>query len=124
MKVLVTRSLPGQALERLGRRCDIDLWDKNIPIPKTEILKRIVDKDGLLCLLTDIIDEQIFDAAPRLRIISNYAVGYNNIDIETAKRQGIVVSNTPGVLTNATADLTGSIIRGLARRIVEADIFV
>lgn len=123
MDVLVTRFLPGNALILLSQQCKIDLWDKPVSIPRDELLNRIKDKSGLLCMLTDIIDEEIMDISPGLKVISNYAVGYNNIDINAANKRGIVVTNTPDVLTNATADLTWALIFSVARRIVEADMF-
>ncbi|RLA99464.1 MAG: D-glycerate dehydrogenase [Deltaproteobacteria bacterium] len=123
MKVLVTRRLPGDALKKLAMHCEVDLWEKETPIPRDTLIDRIRDKDALLCLLTDKIDAEVMDAAPGLRIISNYAVGYDNIDVMHAIKSSIVVSNTPGVLTDATADLTWAIILSLARRIVEADRF-
>jgi glyoxylate reductase len=123
MDVLVTRSLPGKALELLSNKHKVDLWEEEVPIPRDELLKRIKGKSALLCLLTDLIDEKVMDAANALKIISNYAVGYNNIDIEAAKKRGIVVTNTPDVLTDATADLTWALILSAARRIAEADVF-
>ncbi len=123
MKVLVTRKLPGKALKKLSEHCEIDLWEQDVPMPRDMLIERLRDKDALLCLLTDKIDAEVMDAAPRLRIISNYAVGYDNIDIIHAKKHSIVVCNTPGVLTDSTADLTWALILSLARRIVEADRF-
>lgn len=124
MDVLVTRPLPGQALERLACECNLDIWEPDLPIPREEMLRRITNKDGLLCLLTDPVDAALMDAAPGLRIIANYAVGYDNIDLAAAQARGIVVTNTPGVLTDATADLAWALIFATARRIVEADAFV
>lgn len=124
MDVLVTRPLPGQALERLAAACRLDVWEHDIPIPREELLRRIPGKTGLLCLLTDPVDAALMDAAGGLRIIANYAVGYDNIDLAAAQARGIVVTNTPGVLTDATADLTWALLFAAARRIVEADAFV
>ncbi len=93
-------------------------------MPHSEIVHRIKDKDGLICLLTDQIDEKVINAGNRLKIIANYAVGYNNIDLELATKKKIAVTNTPGVLTETTADLTFGLILCVARRIVEADRFI
>jgi glyoxylate reductase len=123
-KVLVTRILPGKALDILGRECSyLEVNREERPMSKEEIMGRIRDMDGLLCLLTDRIDSEIMDSAPNLKIISNYAVGYDNIDVNAATERGIMVTNTPGVLTETTADLTWALIMAIARRIVEADRF-
>jgi glyoxylate reductase len=89
------------------------------------LLEKVRGKDGILCLLTDTIDREVMEAAgPKLKVIANYAVGYNNIDVEEATRRGIMVTNTPGVLTETTADLAWALMMSVARRIVEADRFV
>ena len=122
-KVFVTRKIPQAGLDILEKRCEVKInpYDKNLT--KEELIKEVKDIGGLLCLHINIIDEEIMDAAPNLRIISNYAVGYDNIDIENATRRKIIVTNTPGVLTDSTADLTWALLMGIARRIVEADKF-
>jgi glyoxylate reductase len=120
--VLVTRRIPGEGLEVLKSGCrTIDVYEGKRPIPRRTLLSRIKGKDGLLCLLTDRIDGPVMDASPRLKVISNLAVGYDNIDIDAALMRGIVVTNTPGVLTEATAELTWALILSVARRIVECD---
>lgn len=124
MKVFVTRKLPGNAIERLSAGMDIDLRDETVPVSGEELRERIRDKAALLCLLTDHIDEGLMDIAPGLKIISNYAVGYDNIDMAAARKRHIVVTNTPGVLNDATADLTWALLFAAARRIVEADAFL
>lgn len=121
MEMLVTRKLPGDALERLARFCTLEIWGADAPIPRPELLRRIAGKSGLLCLLTDPIDAAVMDAAGNLRIIANYAVGYDNIDLPAARVRGIVVTNTPGVLTDATAELAWALLFAAARRIAEAD---
>lgn len=120
-KVFVTRKLPGNALDKLRREYDVDVWEMERPPKKSEIIERISDAVGLLCLLTDKIDKEVLDAAPKLRAISSYSVGLDHIDLEEAFRRGIVVSYTPGVLTEAVADLAWALILSVARRIVEAD---
>lgn len=124
MEVLITRTLPGGALARLAHVCALDIWDKDYPIPRNELIHRIEGKEGLLCLLGDRVDADVMDAAGDLRIIANYAVGYDNIDIPAAQARGIAVTNTPGVLTDATADLAWALIFAASRRIVEAHAFL
>lgn len=124
--VLVTRKLPQKALDFLEKKgVKLEINPKDEVMPHDEIVQRIKDKDGLLCLLTDRIDAEIMDAVKgTLKMIANYAVGYNNIDIEAATERGIPVSNTPGVLTETTADLAFTLLLAIARRIVESDRFV
>ena len=123
-RVFVTRRLPGDALDRLAREADIDLWPGDVPPPYGVLAERAARADALICLLTDRVDAALIDAAPALRVISNVAVGYDNIDVAAATRRGIPVGNTPGVLTETTADLAFALIVTTARRIVEADRFV
>ena len=120
MELLVTRRLPGGALERLAKECTLDVWGQDGPMPRDELKRRIKGKHALLCLLGDTVDAALMDAAGHLGIIANYAVGYDNIDIPAARARGIVVTNTPGVLTDATADLAWALIFAACRRIVEA----
>ncbi len=121
-KVYVTRKLPSEkAMQMLYEYCEIDLNEKPDPPTREELLEHVKGKDGLLCLLTDKIDKEVFDAAPDLKVVSTYSVGYDHIDVEEATKRGIYVTNTPGVLTEAVADLTWGLILAVARRIVEAD---
>ncbi len=122
-KVFLTRQLPSQVMELLKPQVDLSYNTEDRVLSKTEIIEGLRGKKGLLCLLTDTIDAEVMDAAPDLKIIANYAVGFNNIDLAAAKARGIWVSNTPGVLTEATAELTMSLLLTTARRIVEADQF-
>ncbi|MGB9885035.1 MAG: 2-hydroxyacid dehydrogenase, partial [Methanomassiliicoccales archaeon] len=125
LDVLITRKIPDAGLDILRNEVNLDIYEGDIPIPRDELIRRIKGKHGLLCLLSDRIDREVMEAAgAQLRIISNYAVGYNNIDVEEATRRGILVTNTPGVLTDATADLTWALIMACARRIPESDRFV
>src|SRR5947209_1935564 len=118
-KVFVTRLIPAAGLERVREHCDADIWTEPLP-PSADVLRRKVpDCEGLLSLLTERIDGALLDAAPRLRVISNYAVGFNNIDIPAATERGIAVGNTPGVLTDATADMAFALLISAARRVVE-----
>lgn len=123
-KVLVTRQLPQPAIDLLNQHFEVDLYTEDRVIPRDELLHRVEDKDGLLCLLTDNINAELMDRAKNLKIIANYAVGYNNIDVNEATKRKIPVTNTPGVLTETTADLAFALILSIARRIVESDKFL
>jgi glyoxylate reductase len=122
-KVLLTQKLLPEAMAYLKNHVDFELAAEDGFPSHQDILSKIKDKQGLLCLLTEKIDKEIMDAGPELKIIANCAVGYNNIDVSYAKRKGIPVTNTPGVLTDTTADLTWALILSAARRIPEADRF-
>ncbi len=123
-KVLLTRRLPQPGIELLEKHIDLFINPLDVPMSRHDMITGIKDKDGLICLLNDRVDAEIIDAAKHLKIIANYAVGYNNIDIQAATKRKIPVTNTPGVLTEATADLTFSLLLSLARRIIEADKFI
>ena len=123
-RAFVTRALPGAALDRLAQQHDVDIWDGEEPPAADELRARAAEADGLLSMLTDRIDAELLDACPRLRVVSNYAVGTDNVDVAAAASRGIAVGNTPGVLTEATADLAFALLLAAARRIVEADAFV
>jgi glyoxylate reductase len=123
-KVLVTRRLLLPALTYLEENADVEGGRTAEGLSREELRSRIGDKDGLLCLLVDRIDRSIMEAAPRLRIIANCAVGVDNVDIGYAREKGIWVTNTPGVLTEATADLTWALILATARKIPQSDRFI
>jgi glyoxylate reductase len=119
-RVFVTRNLPGPALDMLTNKTEAEIWPGDDPPPMNILLEKVRKIDGLLCLLTDPIGTQVLDAAgPTLKVISNYAVGYDNIDVAAATARSIPVGNTPGVLTETTADLAFSLLMSAARRIVE-----
>jgi glyoxylate reductase len=121
-KILVTRQLFPQAMEILYEKCDIDLFDKeDDPIPRELLLEKIQSAEGLLCLLTDKIDKEILEKGKNLKVVSNCAVGYNNIDVNEATKRGIYVTNTPGILTETTADLAFALMMAVGRRVVEGD---
>lgn len=122
-KVFVTRKLPEKALEMIRAECDMEINPHDRVLTKEELISGISDKDGMLCLLTDEIDKEVIDSGRNLRIIANYAVGYNNIDVSAATKRKIPVTNTPGVLTDTTADMAWALIFAIARRVVEADKF-
>ncbi len=121
LKVYVTRELPSAALDLLAEAVAVRVWPDELPAPPEVLLAEAADADALLTLLTDRIDGAIMAAAPRLRVISNMAVGYDNIDVEEASRRGILVTNTPGILTETTADFAFALLLAAARRVVEAD---
>jgi glyoxylate reductase len=120
-RVLLTRRVPSSVLTPLTEQCDLDLYDGPGAIPPDDLKRRLKDKEGLIAVLTDTIDGPVMDAAPALKIIANIAVGYDNIDVPAARARGIVVSNTPDVLTEATAELTWALILSVARRVAEGD---
>ena len=111
-------------MERLGQVCDYQIGTERGLLDREALIAGARQADGLICLLTDRIDREVIEAAERLRVIANVAVGYNNIDVSTAQQRGIHVTNTPDVLTDATADLTWALILAVTRRIVEADAYV
>ncbi len=123
-KLFITRQLFEDVIKKLEQYYDVEVWDKYTPPPYEVLLEKAKEVDALVTLLTDKVDCNLLQQAKRLRIIAQYAVGYDNIDIECATRLGIYVTNTPGVLTESTAELTWALILATARRIVEADHFV
>ncbi|QTL99337.1 D-glycerate dehydrogenase [Iocasia frigidifontis] len=122
-KVYVTRRLPQKALDMISAECEMEVNPYDRVLTKEELAEAVKGIDGLLCLLTDTIDEDLLDVNPALKVIANYAVGYNNIDIKACTERGIPVSNTPGVLTDTTADFAWTLLMVTARRVVEADRF-
>lgn len=122
-KVYVTRRIPGKAVEMLKECFEVEVNEENRELTKEELLHKVSDVNGVLCQLTDIIDEQVLTAAKKAKIFANYAVGYNNIDVKAAEEKGITITNTPGVLTDTTADLAWALLFAASRRVVEADRF-
>lgn len=120
-RILVTRVIPEPALKRLAEVFEVVLDSQDKPLSRDLLKEKVKDADALLCMLTEKIDAEILDAAPRLKCVANYAVGFNNIDVDHASQKGIAVCNTPGVLTQTTADLAWALIMSSARRIVESD---
>ncbi|MFB3161048.1 D-glycerate dehydrogenase [Neobacillus sp. 179-J 1A1 HS] len=120
-KIYISRKLPEPIVSRLAEVCEVKMWDKEEePVPREILEKEIQDVDGLYCLLTETIDRPLLELGTRLKIVSNMAVGYNNIDVAAANEKGIMVTNTPGVLTETTADLTFALLMAASRRLVEA----
>jgi len=122
-KVFVTRKIAQAALDMIGAIAEVEVWEDELPPPRHVLIKKVQDIEGLLSLLTDTIDTGLMEAAPRLRVISNLAVGYDNIDVSEATSRGIFVGNTPGVLTETTADFAFALLLAAARRVVEADVY-
>ncbi len=122
--VFVTRQIPKAGLSLLRGCAQVKVWEGELPPPREVLLEEARAADGLLTLLTDTIDAELMDAAPRLRVVSNYAIGYDNIDVPAATERGIVVCNTPGILTDTTADFAFTLMACVARRVVEAEKYV
>lgn len=124
-KVFVTRVIPEQGLELIRDRCDIDLWPHELPPTRDDLCKHVRGVEGLLCLITEQIDGEVMDeAGEQLKVISNHAVGFDNIDVHAATARKIPVGNTPEVLTDATADFAFALMLSVARRIPEAERYV
>jgi glyoxylate reductase len=121
MKVLVTARMPEEVLALIERAHQVERYDADPPMDRQRLIRSIADKEGLLCTITDRIDTEVLDRAPVLKVIANYGVGFEHLDINGATQRGIPVTNTPGVLTNATADLALALILAAARRIAEGD---
>jgi glyoxylate reductase len=118
--ILVTRSLPSSVVSRLHDVGSVDLYTDGA-MPPAVLVQRVADKDALICLMTDEINKTVIDAGARLKVIANVAVGYNNIDVACARARGVVVTNTPDVLTESVADFTWALILAVTRRLSEGD---
>ena len=123
-RVMISRALPEEVIARARSRANVDLHAGDKPLSKTELMARVKDREGLVCLITDTIDSSVFESCPRLKVVSNVAVGFNNIDVAAATKRGVVVTNTPDVLTETTADFAWTLLMATARRLVEADRYV
>jgi glyoxylate reductase len=123
-KVYVSTQLPADATERIKSTCDAEFWTGESSIPHDVLLAKVESVDGLLSSLTEKIDHSIMEAAPRLKVVSNFAVGFDNIDVGEATKRGIAVGNTPGVLTETTADFAFALLMAAARRVGESDRYV
>jgi glyoxylate reductase len=122
LKVFASRRFPPRVREELDRSFELDVHDSEWPLSREELLRRVAGCDGVMLMLTDRVDDELLDAAgPQLRIVANYAVGVNNIDVDACRRRGVVVANTPDVLTETTAELTIALILALLRRVAEGD---
>lgn len=119
-QVYVTRQLPQAALDIIAAACDYTIWEReDIPVPRDVLLHSIAQAGGVLTLITDRVDAEFLDAAPRCKVVANMAVGYDNVDLPTLTKRKVLLTNTPGVLTNTTADLVWALLLATARRIVE-----
>jgi glyoxylate reductase len=123
-KIYVTRELPERGLNNIRKYFDVEVWPEYAPPPKKTIIEKAKNVDALASLLSDKIDAEVFNAAPKLKIVSQLAVGFDNIDIAEATKRGIYVTNTPEVLTDTTADFAWALLMAVARRVVEADKYV
>lgn len=123
-KVYVTREIPERGLNLIKKHFETEVWTEYAPPPKKTIIQKVRDIDALVSLLSDPIDAEVFDAAPKLKIVAQLAVGFDNIDVKEATKRGIYVTNTPGVLTETTADFAWALLMAVARRVVEADKYV
>ena len=124
-KVFVARKIPADGIEPVVAACDARVWEDELPPPRDQLLAAIEGCDGVLTLLTDRVDDEFLDrAGPQLKVVSNFAVGFDNIDVPACTRRGIPVGNTPGVLTDTTADLAWALLMAAARRLPEGDRYV
>lgn len=119
--VLITGKLPASVVRRLEEACDVDVFRGDGPMPHADLLARVVGKQALVSLITDRVDAAVIEAGRDLKVVANVAVGYNNVDVTAAAARGIVVTNTPDVLTDATADMTFALILAVTRRVAEGD---
>jgi len=122
--LLVSNVLPAEALALIPREISVDYHGSKDVLPRPELIARLRGKDGLICHIVSTIDDEVLAAAPTVKVVANVAVGYNNIDVDAARRRGVVVTNTPDVLTETTADFAWALLMASARRVVEADRFV
>ncbi|WP_342513378.1 D-glycerate dehydrogenase [Sporosarcina sp. FSL K6-1522] len=121
-RIFITRILDEQVVKPLQERFDVRMWEStDVKVPREVLLEEVAEADALWCVTADSIDSEVFAAAPKLKIVANMAVGYNNIDLEAAKERGVIVTNTPGVLTETTADLAFGLLLATARRMMEAE---
>src|SRR5437879_5504151 len=120
-KILATHRLFEEPRAKLAEHFDAEYWSDSDRPSRTEVLRRVADKDGLICLLTEKIDEELLAAAPHLRTVANIAVGYDNIDVDACTRHNVAASNTPGVLDETTADFAWTLLMAVARRLIEGD---
>lgn len=122
--ILISRILPEEAVARARSRAVVDLHEADKPLGRTELIARLKGRQGLVCLITDAIDAPLLAACPDLKVVANVAVGFNNIDVVEATKRGVVITNTPDVLTETTADFAWTLLMATARRVVEADRYV
>jgi len=124
LAILISCMLPDAAVRLARGRARVDIYDGEAPLRKPELMARLKGRQGLICLITDQIDDELLAGCPDLRVVANVAVGFNNIDVDAATRRGVVITNTPDVLTETTADFAWALLMATARRVVEGDQFV
>src|SRR5207248_5372625 len=120
-RVLATHRLFQPARTILQEHCEVEYWEKPERPPREEVLRRVKDKEALVCLLTEKVNDELLLAAPKLKIAANVAVGFDNIDVAACTRRGVVATNTPGVLDETTADFAWTLLMAVARRLLEGD---
>lgn len=123
-KILVTREVFDETLEYLAQHCEVESNQEDVPLTATALAQRLADKDGVMCCLTDRIDDALLGAATRLKVVANIAVGYNNIDVAACTARGVMATNTPGVLDDSTADLAWALMLAAARRLTEVESYI
>ena len=119
--ILISRAIPGESIARARSRAEVDVNDIDAPLARAELVRRLKGRQGLICMISESVDEELLAACPELKVAANVAVGFNNIDVAAATRRGVVVTNTPDVLTETTADFAWTLLMATARRVVEAD---
>ena len=123
-RILVTREVFDETLDYLAQHCELEANQQDVPFSAAALAQRLADKEGLMCALTDRVDGALLEAVPRLKVVSNIAVGYNNIDVPACTARSIMVTNTPGVLDDSTADLAWALMLGAARRLTEVERYI
>jgi glyoxylate reductase len=124
-KVFVARLIPDEGIAAITAACDAQVWEGELPPPRAALLEAVRGCAGVVTLLTDKVDDEFLDAAgPQLKVVSNYAVGFDNVDVPACTARGVAVGNTPGVLTETTADLAWALLMAAARRLPEGDRYV
>jgi glyoxylate reductase len=123
-RILISNVLPAESRQIIPAEFVVDYNDSDEPMPKGDLVRRLQDKDALICHIISAVDDEVLGASPDLKVVANVAVGYNNIDVAAARRRGIAVTNTPDVLTETTADFAWALLMAAARRVVEADHYV
>ncbi|MCW3054829.1 MAG: D-glycerate dehydrogenase, partial [Chthonomonadales bacterium] len=121
MRVFITRELPQATLQPVREIAEVEVWPEDLPPPREVLRAKAAEVEGLLCLLTDKIDAELLDGAPHLKVVSQMAVGYDNIDVKACMARGVLVGNTPGVLTETTADLAFALLLATARNLIAAE---
>jgi glyoxylate reductase len=119
--IFISNVLPAEAISLIPKDVLVDYNDSQAPLPKRDLIDRLKNKDGLICQIVSVIDDEVLAAVPSVKVVANVAVGYNNIDVAAARRRGVIVTNTPDVLTETTADFAWALLMSTARRVLEAD---